>query len=89
MQGSYRKETIVFYAVPQSTVRGLEVTGGQVCADGTFQEFELPEDSVDAPQQDTGPQGILAEASGHLSGGGMSGANRSLLSASGVISLQP
>ena len=36
-----------------------------------------------------GPQGILAEASGHLSGGGLSGANRSLLSASGVRTAVP
>ena len=59
-----------------------------MCADGTFQEFELPEDSTDAPQQDTGPQGILAEASGNLSAGGLSGVNRSLLYASG-LSLRP
>lgn len=57
-------------------------------ADGTFQEFELPEDSADAPQQDTGPQGILAEAGGPLSAGGLRGVNRSLLYASG-LSLWP
>ena len=28
-----------------------------MCADRAFQEFELPEDSVDAPQQDTGTTG--------------------------------
>lgn len=68
---------------------GLKSQGDRCVLTELSRSSSCPKTVLTLRNRTQGPQGILAGASGHLSGGGLSGANRSLLSASGVISLWP